>query len=224
MSVAEKFGEQNLGYKFYRENHNLTIGYDRLDVCIDPTPTGVHFDPEKVVVPIFLPNGAIDSLTVRNPFLSVAGGGEYRIAPGKILISDRIGKKVEVFTFGGSMKIETLGNETISRITSNVPMLEVSALNMIKQRFADEATCMLAERRAALLQSPGTFEKKLFNTNPEKLYCAFLNEFENHLQRIPISGSETFNTIHNYVKKEIERLRKEGIWDDGVCISIKDLI
>ena len=224
MTVSGNLEKPDLGYKFYPAKHSQSPGYPRVDIYIHESPTQHHFDPEKVTINIVQPNKKFDALIVRHPFSSLDDEPVFRVCAGIVSIQDVKGKKVELFSFGGELRIESHNTYTMCNLSSPVPILNMVGLSPAQQRLADEIICILAERRAARLQSSGMFDEKLTTTSPVMLYCSFIMELSNRLKRMPSSGSSMLNEMRSLVRKEIEAIKKQGTWPAEKVPPISELL
>lgn len=224
MTISGNAEKPDLGYKFYPAKYSQSPGYPRVDIFIHETPTQHHFDPEKVIINVVQPDNKFDTLVVRHPFSSLVEEPVFRVCAGILTIQDIKGKKVELFSFGGELRVESHDTYTMCSLSSPVPILNMVGLSPAQQRLADEIICILAERRAARLQSSGTFDEKLTSTSPVILYCSFIMELSDRLKRMPSSGSSVSNEMRSLVRKEIEALKNQGIWPAGRVPPIREIL
>ena len=224
MTVSESAEKPDLGYKFYPSKHPQSPGYPRVDIYIYETPTEHHFDPDKVIVNVIQPDHKLDTLLVRHPFSSLMEEPVFQVCAGIVTIEDHKGKKVELFTFGGELRVESFDTYTLCCLTSPVPIINMVGLSPAQQRLADQIICILAERRAARLQSSGSFDQKLTTTSPEMLYCSFILELDNRLKRLPSAGSNLLIEMRSLVRKEMEVLKKQGVWPAGRVPPISEIL
>jgi len=208
MSKTNNQPEPKYGYWFTPPESSHAPGGSRLDIFINENPTEHHFDPEKLHLWVKSKAISIQSLTIRHPWDFAP---TYQALAGSIEATDRNGKKEEAYTFGGSLKIESQNTFTVCTLESPAPILEISSTGQISMLFIEEIEILLAERRAALLSKPHTYEKRLMNADPFKLYLACLNaliekiEYSNHKEVLHIS--EFLNFLH----VEDKRLKDEGL-------------
>lgn len=94
----------------------------------------------------------------------------YQVYAGFIILEDRKGKKVEAFTFGGSLQIQTREEITICTFESEAPILEMGMKDPMRELLVEEVDIILAERSAAALPDERGFEKRLAQVNSCMLY------------------------------------------------------
>ena len=153
MSMEDKFTQQELGYLFWPKPYSHSPGHPRLDINVSESPSNMHFDPEEVHLSVVSCSRRdysrpIESLTIHHPWPHES---ECQVAAGTVIISDRKGKKVEAFTFGGILHIYPNKTFTECCIESDAPILELIEYNPIVMTLVEEVEIILAKRRAAWL-------------------------------------------------------------------------
>ena len=134
---------------------------------------------------------------------------------GHVFIYDRKGKKVDAFTFGCSVKIQTDKEKTNATFESPVSIFEVTPVNPVIDLFVDEVEILLAMRRAAWLkQNPHlhAYEERLCQVKPTDLYIACLQGVEERLTRISNGSSELGLHLRTAIRAELHWLKETGIW------------
>lgn len=170
-------GKSNMGYWYYHDDN--TLGAYRLDINISEAPSGKHFDPAVVYLPVKDSLDLIERLAIHHPWTFA---NTYRASVGLVEIVDRLGKKQEAYTFGGSLNIETQDVETNCILESPAPILEISSANPAMMMFIEETEILFAQRRAALLGESRDYETLLANADPLVLYMACLKALDNKLE------------------------------------------
>lgn len=200
----------DIGYMFYPSTSAHVPGYRRLEICIRPDPTERHFDPEKVRLPVFVSGDGIEDLEISHPGPVVA---EYQACAGRVILTDRKHKEVEAFTFGGTLKVESIGDLTLCNLDSEVPIFHLDGFGSeaVEEMLAVEAEVLLAARRAAHLYDPQTYDSHLSTLAPLALYCACLMTLETKFARLH-AHDESHHQLLSFIRAEQKRLEDEGRW------------
>jgi hypothetical protein len=199
--------EPDLGYIFFPSELPHHPGHPRLDIILTEVPTERHFDPLKVQFQIVSPPNQANHLTIHHPWTA---GEKYRVGAGRIFILDRIGKKVEAFSFGGALQIFSNQQRTICAHTSPAPILDLHATHTLPMWLASEVEILLAEQKAHW--SPNQhdpFEVQLGKIDPLLLYTSCLQTL--HQKSWPLHEDEYGTGLH-FVRNEIKRLQAAGQW------------
>lgn len=189
----------DLGYTFYPPRYSRAPGHPRLDVVIREMPTELHFDPERVELPVVARDGSLEILTVVHPWTGVK---TQRASAGRILIMDRLGKAARAFSFGGDIDIHSIDQQTICVIQSVAPILSLTIERSIEVILADEVEILLAQRRAAWANQEDQYEQKLAAVDPVTLYHACLNSLRARFKSLPASGDGATQKFIHFILVE----------------------
>jgi hypothetical protein len=202
--------EPDLGYIFYPHDISNHPGHPRLDVIIPAEPTFRHYDPVKVQFQVIPAAAELERLTIHHPW---SLGHQYRVSAGRILITDRKGKKVEAFSFGGDLQVQNEQTRTICAHTSPAPIFPLFFPHALPSWFAVEAEVLLAERKADWDPlHPHNFEAHLTTVEPFHLYAGCLHALQEKVdaqlrKRDQMAGQGSY-----FVRAEIKRLKQAGMW------------
>jgi hypothetical protein len=215
MKTRANWKEPDLGYRFMPGKYPNMAGHPRLEILISPTPSERHFDPEAVQLLVFsqatrLHPPRIDHLTVHHPW---PYENLYKVAPGTLIISDRKGKKVEAFTFGGRMLVEVEDESTKSIIESDAPILELDLIEKHVMQLVEEVEIIFAKRRAIWAHDEPEYETRLAKIPPLQLYAACLEEIISQFKH-DYDGDAP--DIYAFVVSEKKGLMNAGIWPKKV--------
>jgi hypothetical protein len=182
-----------------------------MDVIIQQKPTRRHYDPEQVQYRVVAPSGSIEHLTVCYPWTL---GTRYRSCAGRIVLTDRKGKRVEAFSFGGDLQILSAADHTVCGLQSTAPIFHLVSTTDLPMWITAEVEILLAEQKAHWDPThPHNFEEKLVKANPFLLYASCLKAIQEkaagHLSSE--AGGLAQHGVH-FVGVEIQRLRDEGTW------------
>jgi hypothetical protein len=209
MSDQYDFNEKEYGYFFHPREWSDSPGHPRLDVFLRSTPTKEHFDPMKMTLNVTSEHKNIELLKVHHPW---SLREQYQACAGRVILQDRRGKKVEAFTFGGDLQIESEEELTIGALTSPAPILELISTSSIPSLLAEETEILFAERRAEWEPDHSTFNKKLIKADPLSLYCACLDALREKFDRSQFRGNEAIQHFAHFIHNEITALQELHNW------------
>jgi hypothetical protein len=165
----------DLGYQFAPPARPEHPGYRRLRVWLRAEPTERHYDPESVTCEVVAPAGEVDVMTFEHPW---PFGRHYRSGPGRIELNDRKHKRVEGYTFGAEVEVESEPELTCCTFDSPVPIFALLEPDSLGSRFAAEVEVVIAQQRAQWDSSRAgrDFDAQLGTIGPLALYRACLEE------------------------------------------------
>ena len=193
---------EHWGYYLLPKSHPESPGYTGLLVAIRETPTGQHFDPESIHLRIVEKDKETSWATFR---LRVLFQKSKRIAPGRVSLRDRIGKRVDFFTFGGLLEAVSVPGETIYSLRSPAPILDLNGLpESAADQLAFETEAIIAEQEARWSLNESGFLSRLALIDSFEFYLAVLDFI---LQRY-----EKSSTLHRRYRQFYATLLKEKEW------------
>ena len=134
-----------IGYLYHYPQPDHPTDKFRLDIFLSSTPTEQHFDVVQAHFSVKAATDAIAELKVTHPWTYEQ---KARVCVGLVVIEDRKGKKEEAFTFGGQLEIDGQVSQTVCKLVSTAPILEISRATPLHQFFIEEIEIILAEYRA----------------------------------------------------------------------------
>jgi hypothetical protein len=210
-TVAEKIDishEPDLGYVFYPATAENNFGGTRFDVILSEHPTRQHYDPESIQVTVARQN---DTDPIHIHFTTPPG--HFRVCPGRILLTDRTGKHVTAFCFGGDLHIIHQPPETICVIQSPVSILDLSLYPSTDMLFANEVEILMAQRRAAWNpQQPYLFEQHMAQVDPAMLFAACLDALAAKFASMPHVTDPLRRHFVHLLHQEIKSWQQDGRW------------
>lgn len=218
MSLHNEGIEPNLGYRFLPASYPQAIGHPKLEINILCVPSEEHFDPKIVLVPIFTTISSvhphqIEQLKVFHPW---AYHGVYQVAPGLITISDRKGKKVEAYSFGGTMTIEADENCTTCMIQSDAPIVEVARARPAVIKLVQEVEILFAGRRVEWAEDLAAFEARLVDVPVSTLYAVILNELETRYDKAQSGKPIADREFQDIIEGEKQHMKSAGRWPEKI--------
>lgn len=206
----------DLGYFFYPGETIDHPGHPRLDVVIREQPTLHHYDPEWVSFVVASAAGLVEGLTIHHPW---QGDSRYRICAGRIILCDRLGKRVEAFSFGGQLHIDSNQERTVCALVSPAPIFSVYAFYDLATWVVDEVEILLAEQRAQWCpEHPHDFEDRVAAADPSVLYASCLVALQGRLRSQRSSGDRLVSAARHFVIHEIKRLQDRQAWPPDVPV------
>lgn len=220
MSDQYNFNEKEYGYFFHPQERPDSPGHPQLDVFLRSVPTYQHFDPMKMTLNVALEHKDIEFLKVHHPW---SLREQYQACAGRVILQDRTGKKVEAFTFGGDLRIESEEELTIGVLASSAPILELISTSSIPSLLAEETEILVAERRAEWEHDHATFIKKLIRADPLTLYCACLEDLRVKIDYSQLRDGEDIQHFAHFIYREIEALQELHKWPSRL-LTVAELL
>ena len=199
-----------IGFLFHYPDPKHPTDKFRLDVFISSEPTEKHFDVLKVHFPALASKGPVSDMKVFHPWPFEK---QIRVCAGLVILEDRKGEKVEGFTFGGQMEIETRKRQTACTLVSKAPILHLSEASGSRKLFIEEIEILLAEQQAKF-SSDLEYHTKLCRTDPLQLYLACLKEINRKLGEMPNRSGE-YDALLDYTHQQEHRLARAGLLQDS---------
>ncbi len=205
-TVIDTSHEPDLGYVFHPANS--CFGGTRFDVIMHAQPTQRHYDPEKVQATIVRQSG-----TETVHLHCTTSPGQYRLCPGRIVLTDRVGKQVAAFCFGGELHIIHQPPETICVFQSAAPILDMTVYHSTDALLAKEVEILLAQRRAAWNpQQPHRFDQHIAQVDPAVLFAACLEALVAKFATFPHVSDPVHRQFVHDVQQEIKGWQQDGRW------------
>jgi hypothetical protein len=196
---------ENFGYYFHPPIHPGEIGSPELDIYLQATPSGEHFDPELVTVPVVGDHGHIQKLDIYHPWNYDL---EYRVTAGRLLMADRHDKRFEAFTYGGQITMTNGQSETQCRLVSPAPIINLAPPLNAADFLATETEILMAERRAYWERQPDEFECRLAAAEPLELFHAVLESLREKFSQFPPTDNELLRQFVHYLNEESRTIHK----------------
>ena len=199
------------GYAFEPPAPPEHPGYRRLTVVLRPHPTERHYDPELADFPLVTLVHELSRLAVFHPWPE---SGQHQAGPGRIFLTDRKGKTVAAFTFGGSLQIDAADERVVVVHDSPAPILPLLPPHDVAERFADEVEILLARRRAYWdeRRQPYTLDERLARAEPLQLFQACLAAVRAEYARTPEVFHDEQRRLASFIRHEIAAQDQAGRW------------
>ena len=141
MTEKKESIEPKYGYLFISPPNSQSPGAERLEIYIHKTPTNHHFDPLKVRLRVASAQTISEPIVIHHPWQFETS---FQVVAGVIEIMDRKGKKVEAFSFGGQLTIDSQDSTTTCVLNSPAPIFEIHTNNPVLLSFIEEVEILFA--------------------------------------------------------------------------------
>lgn len=198
------FQSDLLGYSLHGKPYPHAPGCSQLDAVLRGTPSGRHFDPEKIHLTTANPAGDVQRVTITT---QARGPETMRVCAGRVALEDRMEKRVQFLTLGGSLSIDFQDGVSLCRLSSPAPIFGLSLTRGAPQLLAEEIEEILAHRRARWETHRREFDRRLASVEPGMLYMACLVELQQKFRTIPtrLLDSDIVRLVY-FLDAEIEVL------------------
>lgn len=210
----------NWGYYLLPRSHPQSPGHPGLLVAIRQTPTQQHFDPEAIQVQVCSSDGTAESVTLA---LTSSLHGPDRVCPGLVMLHDRVDKRANFFTFGGSLEAISSSGETVYVLESPAPILPVTGdSRSISDQLAYEAKALLGKVQAQWGMYDKGFDQRLAQVEPLELYLATVHSILTRYSRVP-ALRQSFPRFYAALLEEKQWLARQKQWP-ATPAKLEDLL
>lgn len=189
------------GYYFHAPQDGNEWGSNTLEVNLRSKPSGKHFDPEILRLPIARDDNQIAIVRIHHDW---PGANRLQVLFGEVVLRDRRDKVIEAFTFGGTLEIETTNDCTLCTLSSPVPIIDRRDQDPMIQMLAEEAMALIARLKADWKSDTEEFEKRLIQLDVEALFVGVLKElfreFQSSTRDDRTKSQEFLNFLHHAIK------------------------
>jgi hypothetical protein len=173
-----------LGFIFYPSGNPQALGHPQLDINLYDAPTGEHFDPHSMTLPVHDPDKGVHHLTFYHPVEE----GEFQVGVGRVILLSFDKKVVEAFSFGGTLHIQNYADHTLCRLTSNAPIFDIGRFAEDELELVSEYEAELARSRALWQREDIDFEQRLAAFDPKVLFEALTVSIRQRMRQLPASS------------------------------------
>lgn len=196
------------GYFVLPKTRTCSPGFGGLLIAIREQPTHLHYDPESVELRIAEQGGAVWTMLR----LSTPIHGTRQVRAGRVIVTDRLGKRVDFYTFGATLKASYGESEVIFSLNSQAPVLQVD------EGF-DGTSCELATEAEMVIGKLQAIDGRNKEGAPHHLDCLdacalYQMSLERLLQKYEKQYSLRLTRYGTYTMLMDERrwLREHGQW------------
>jgi len=208
------------GYYLLPQSHRDSPGYAGVLIVIREQPTGKHFDPKTLYLPVRDVEGVAKwtKLSWSSPPTD-----SNHVCPGRVILSDRFDKRVEFFTFGGSLEVTSGSGEMVCSLHSPAPVLElVAQQETIPDQLASETEALMGKIRAKWELDDRGFNQRLAEVNPLQFYLATLQSILLQYKHTP-TLAEVYHELRDALLREKEWLVAKDLWPVD-SLRLEDLL
>jgi hypothetical protein len=205
----------DLGYRYLPGFYPMPSSYGALEVFLRRRATGEHFDPVQLDLAVCSSADESQHLQLSHPWSSSTS---FQALSGRVIITDRNRKKVEGYTFGGELRIDSREQVTIARLTSPAPIFDLMPPHKEPSLplLVEEVEILLAERRAAWADKPLALNARWCTVDPLKLYAACMAGLMGRLAEYPSGPPGPYRALSHLVRRLVEASQSAGDWPASV--------
>ena len=200
---------QHQGYYLFPPSHPDSLGSTGLVVVIRKQPTGKHFDPRTLHLTLRDDKDIARQRTLS--WLSPPADSNH-VCPGRLILSDRFDKRVEFFTFGGSLEVISEPDKMVHSLHSPAPILELTAQQeTLPDQLAFETEALMSKTKATRGLDDRGFNRRLAEVDPFQFYVSALQSILLQYE-CARTLEELYHESHDALLREKERLVAEALW------------
>jgi len=197
------------GYWFYPPESHQAPGGNRLDIVLRDTQNDQNFATKNVHVSVKSEENRIEILTIHHPWLLESS---FQLCAGAIEIISQRGEKVEAYTLGGNIFLDSEETSTTCILKSPAPIIRFDIAVLVHKIFVEEMEILLAERKAVRLpENHHTFDNRLANIEPFLLYLVILKALTDKFDKAHRKEEPQTMDFINFLHGELRRLQNEGL-------------
>jgi hypothetical protein len=198
------------GYFPLPKPHPDSPGYSGLLVAIREQPTGKHFDPQTLHLRLRDEKGLARWRTLS--WLSPLEAGTDHACAGLVTLYDRSGKRVDFFTFGGTLEVTSVPGEVVYALRSPAPVLELTAHDeTAPDQLASETELLMGEMEERWGLDEQGYDRRLAAVEPLQFYLAVLQSILLHYERARVL-EKAYHQLYDVLRQEKEWLVEKRIW------------
>lgn len=197
------------GFYFYPTDDKDSHGHPKLAFNVyGPEPTGIHFDPERALVPTIGRHHEIETVSIHHPW---HGRKELQVCVGRITLLDRKRKQVEAFSFGGTLTITPGDDSTTCLLASPAPIFDLVNPGDALTNVIGGIEAAIAMQRAHWPHDY-VFEEHLVAIDPQTLYVSGLMSQLEELEAIPETAhTADIRAQHHMVNEMLSAARRANL-------------
>jgi hypothetical protein len=205
---------ENWGYYLLPKSHPDSPGYTGLLVAIRKKPTEKHFDPQTMRLRL---RGEYNqakwtTLGLHSP-VELPIKASMHVCPGEVILRDRIDKRADFFTFGGSLEAVSVPGEAVYSLRSPAPVLQLTDdLESVPDQLASETEALIGELQVRWGADEEGFARRLAQVDPLQFYLATLQAILARYERDHHVLEETFHEFYLALRNEKRRLVERRQW------------
>jgi hypothetical protein len=211
---------EGLGYLMLPQAHRHSPGGSGLLVAIRREPTGRHFDPKTMRLRLRDRQGMAKwwSLSLESPDPDLE-----HFCPGRATLCDRSDRRVEFYTFGGSLEVIVAEDARVYVLHSTAPVLElVTERETIADQLAAETESLLGRADAQWGYDEYGFNRRLAEIDPLQFYMGTLHHLMEQYEHCE-ALEEIYHELYGLLQHEKRWLVSQGLWP-AKAVAIESLL
>lgn len=211
---------EDWGYYLLPKSHPDSPGYTGLIIAIRKIPTRLHFDPESIHLRLSDENNLASWMTLR---LNSPVSKSMQVCPGRVVLTDRVNKRIYFFVFGGTLEAVTIPGERVYSVYSPAPVLVVTKdLESFPDQLVFEVEALLGKIQAKWGSNDRGFARRLAQIDPFQFYLASLQTILETYKKNKVLR-ESWPGFYSELLKEKTRVVQEGQWPT-IPLRLEDLL
>jgi hypothetical protein len=198
----------NWGYYLLPRTHLSSPGFEGLLIAIRDQPTQLHFDPESIELR-FADQGEAAWTALR---LNTPVHGTRQVMAGRVMLLDRLEKRIAFYTFGATLTASYGANEVVFVIRSTAPVLQIEeGYNSVANQLSTEAEVLIGQWQAQYGRKEDGLSRLLARLDPCALYQLSLDRLVKKFVERPGLRATQYGTYMS-LREECEWLKRNGRW------------
>lgn len=201
------------GYIFAPSPYRPAIGHSRLEVSLRPAPTGRVFDCACLHLRV-RGNDSDTPATIAIIHNDEIAGRDLLVTPGRFWLYDFEGHVLEGFSFGGHLRTVCQNGQTLCRLETNAPLLELDPDSYDVERvFVDAIEAIAGVLRAEWRDEDDVeWLSNLATVEPFPLFVSCLVSVQAGLD----DGGHDNDSMRlkSWINRAIHSLRDAGEWPE----------
>jgi hypothetical protein len=200
---------KDLGYRLLPPHHRGSPGHSGLLVALRDAPSGRHFDPEALSLPLRDAEGLAQEVLLTRGQIGLPS---EHVCPGPIAVSDWRNRRLHFFTFGGRLEMSAGPEGLVLALHSPAPILEVSrGQGSIAEDLASEIRSHLAQATAAWHGDEEGPARHLAQAEPLQFYVASIHTLLSEHRRSE-DLADLYRDLDGVLAAEREWLLEQDLW------------
>jgi hypothetical protein len=199
---------EHWGYYLLPKTRDCSPGFGGLLVAIREQPTQLHFDPEMIELR-FADQGDASWTMLR---LNTPFHGTRQVLAGRVMVCDRLEKRIPFFTFGAALTASYAIGEVIYAFRSSAPVLQIEEdFNAAASQLYTEAEVLIGLWQAHYGRSEAGLNRLMSQLDPCVLYQMCLQRLMKRYAQQPGLRVTCYGS-YTTLREECDWLRGNQRW------------
>lgn len=204
------------GFAAFTPFHHHSPGHRILAVAMRPEPTHAHYDPEGMTIVLATSAPGVTSTptpTIRTIYQDTPLGSAQQVCPGRVILHDRVGKRVEYYTFGAQLRgvhQQQPSPWMLYVLESSAPIVAVSTVLSLSSgtQLVDEVEALFARLRSGERRNGAGLGDELIDLEPIYIYAGCIEHLYAKYQRTPVL-QHMFPAFFSLLQRELPWVRAQ---------------